>query len=102
MVGRGTWAFSTVTHDDMVRSHSETGPALSRSNINDLVAFVAVARARSFTKARPRKVLLKMGGLLPILPRAGDIHLQPSWLYSMPCGTAQDRAGHRAGNGKDY
>jgi DNA-binding transcriptional LysR family regulator len=51
VVGHGTSACSTVTQDDMIRSHSETGSALSRSNINDLVAFVAVARARSFTKA---------------------------------------------------
>lgn len=51
VVGHGTSACSTVAQDDMIRSHSETGSALSRSNINDLVAFVAVARARSFTKA---------------------------------------------------
>jgi DNA-binding transcriptional LysR family regulator len=46
-----TSAYSTLPQGDMIHCHSETGSALSRSNINDLVAFVAVARERSFTKA---------------------------------------------------
>ena len=45
--------------------------------------------------ARTRKVLSKMGWLLPGTTQAGDSHQLPSLPYSMPCGIAQARARHR-------